>query len=694
MIRIIVLILILTTSRIAAEVRVSGGEHSDFSRLVFDLGNRREWHIEPAAKGIYLVIEGAEFDLSKAFDLIPKTRITSMTVKGPGRLHIRTACDCPIKTFEIRPGLVVVDFIDAVSEPKSIERLKEAFTLKAHQDPSFQSYEKSLWTKFQTEGLKRNLIVDLKNAATGGNITLSDPSSMQLRATDNLIASHGEAGRNIRVNNETQIAWKAPTSEATPDCFDDSWVAISTWGEEEDLAGQLSRAQENVAAELDRPSKNAVISAVKTYLYLGFSAEALHLLETFEHDSKQHAVLMDVAYIMEGRPGNGDIFSSMSACANMSSFWAILEKGLRQESDVYFKTVLGHFNGLPFHLRTVFGGRILEMAKAGDDLTAINIVKNAIERSATPLDDFSKINVAESYRLLGDGKAAGEIFQGLASTYGPAEAQALIGLVSVKLKDKEVVDKTTIDSLYSLLATYHNTPLKERLTEALAVSHALAGDFRLAFSNLSPTFPSHEDVWKLLVENGNDDDFLLQTIAEEPHARTLSYSTRIKISERLLSQGFADAAKSWRPEAFGSKANEDDRLFAGKVLLGSRNPNAVLEMLANLNSTEATRAKAKAYLQAGNYKEAFNTYRAATGSNDRRKSSGGGQPQAVGETSDVEFQKWIDPAELETRLRGSNSGSMLLDGTSLAGARALLDGSGNLRDETMGILRNSSGNED
>lgn len=334
------------------------------------------------------------------------------------------------------------------------------------------------------------------------------------------------------------------------------------------------------------------------------------------------------------------------------------------------------------------------MAKAGDDLTAINIVKNAIERSATPLDDFSKINVAESYRLLGDGKAAGEIFQGLASTYGPVEAQALIGLVSVKLKDKEVVDKTTIDSLYSLLATYHNTPLKEQLTEALAVSHALAGDFRLAFSNLSPTFPSHEDVWKLLVENGNDDDFLLQTIAEEPHARTLSYSTRIKISERLLSQGFADAAKSWRPEAFGSKANEDDRLFAGKVLLGSRNPKAVLEMLANLNSTEATRAKAKAYLQAGNYKEAFNTYRAATGSNDRRKSSGGGQPQAVGETSDVEFQKWIDPAELETRLRGSNSGSMLLDGTSLAGARALLDGSGNLRDETMGILRNSSGNED
>ena len=89
MIRIIVLFMLLTTSPIAAEVRVSGGEHSDFSRLVFDLGNRREWHIEPAAEGIYLVIEGAEFDLSKAFDLIPKTRITSMTVKGPGRLHIR-----------------------------------------------------------------------------------------------------------------------------------------------------------------------------------------------------------------------------------------------------------------------------------------------------------------------------------------------------------------------------------------------------------------------------------------------------------------------------------------------------------------------------------------------------------------------------------------------------------------------------
>ena len=334
------------------------------------------------------------------------------------------------------------------------------------------------------------------------------------------------------------------------------------------------------------------------------------------------------------------------------------------------------------------------MAKAGDDLTAINIVKNAIERSATPLDDSSKINVAESYQLLGDGKAAREIFQDLSNTYGPVEAEALIGLVSVKLKAKEVVDRTTIDSLYSLLATYRNTPLKERLAEALAVSHALAGDFRLAFSNLSPTFTAHEDVWKLLVKNGSDDDFLLQSIAAEPDPRTLSYATRTKISERLLSQGFADAAKSWRPEAFGSKASEDDRLFAGKVLLGSRNPKAVLEMLADLNSTEATRAKAKAYLQAGNYQEAFNTYRAAIGPNDWRKSSGGGRPQAVSETFDVEFPKWMDPAELETRLRGSSSGSMLLEGPSLAGSRALLDGSVNLRDEAMGMLRNSFGFED
>lgn len=694
MIRIIVLLLLLTTSQAAAEVRVSSGEHADFSRLVFDLGNLREWRIEPATEGIDLVIEGAEFDLSKAFDLIPKKRVTSMTVKGPGHLHIGTACDCPMKTFEIRPGLIVVDFFDAISEPRSIERLKEAFTLKALQDSSFQSYEKSLWTRFQTEGLKRDLIVELKNAAASGNITLSDLSSVQLRATDNPIASHGEAGRNIRINNETQIAGKEPTSEATLDCLDDSWVAISTWGEENDLAGQLSRAQENVAAELDWPSENAVISAAKTYLYLGFSAEALHLLEAFEHDSKQHAVLMDIASIMEGRPGNEDTFSSMSACANMSSFWAILEKGRRQDTDIYFKTALGHFNGLPFHLRTVFGGRILEMAKAGDDLTAINIVKNAIERSATPLDDSSKINVAESYRLLGDGKTAGKMFQDLSDTYGPAEAEALIGLVSVKLKDKEVVDKTTIDSLNGLLATHRNAPLKERLTEALAVSHALAGDFRLAFSNLSPTFPAHEDVWKLLVENGSDDDFLLQSIAAEPDPRTLSYATRIMISERLLSQGFADAAKSWRPEAFASKANEDDRLFAGKVLLGSRNPKAVLEMLANLNSIEATRAKAKAYLQAGKYQEAFNTYRAAAGPNDGRKSSGVGRPQAVAETSDFEFQNWIDPAELETRLRGSSSGSMLLEGPSLAGSRALLDGSVNLRDEAIGMLRNSSGFED
>ena len=49
---------------------------------------------------------------------------------------------------------------------------------------------------------------------------------------------------------------------------------------------------------------------------------------------------------------------------------------------------------------------MIEIAKASDDLAALQIVKNAIERSALPLDDVSKVSVAETYRLLGDDAAA------------------------------------------------------------------------------------------------------------------------------------------------------------------------------------------------------------------------------------------------------------------------------------------------
>lgn len=688
MIRAIVLFLLLSTSAATAEVRISSGEHKGFSRLVFDLEDLRKWKLTPITDGVELFVDGADFDLSRAFDRIPKTRITGMTVTDPGRLHITTACSCTTTTFEIRPGLIVIDFNDEQIE--AAERPGNLFPLRSVNAPSLATNEKALWRKFQSESLRRTLTLGLKEAADRGTVNLVDPGTTQTNT--NLPTSTLESGRNIKITNETYEPETTKDDEVSS-CQPDHLVEISSWGEDFDFSEQLSRAQNAIAAELDQPSPDSILSAARTYLYLGLSTEALHLLKVFEADAEQHAVLKTIASIMEARPQEKSVFFQMTSCENMSSFWALLATEHNLPDDFEIRPALGHYKGLPLHLRILFADRMIEIAKASDDLAALQIVKNAIERSALPLDDVSKVSVAETYRLLGDDAAAETMFKDLAKTYGPAEAEALIGLVAVQLRKKEPTDQNTIDSLSGLLTANLNTPLEAELADALAIGLALSGNFKSAFANLRTGSQAGQDIWKLLVESGNDDDFLVLAANTPADATKIKFDTRAFLSERLLSLGFADPARDWRPEAFKPGASDLDRLFAGKVLIELHDSKAALEKLAGLNSSDAINAKARAYLQLGNYSEAIKILQDPNNSVDQTKKSLQEQPQSGKITPDARPQLTINPDELRKRLEDPSLFAVSQETPTLSASQTLLDESKKLRSKSIDVLRSLPGTE-
>ena len=101
----------------AQDVSIRSGEHADFSRLVLDFDSRVTWQFGRVEGGYELRVSTPEvqFDLSRIFALIPRTRVQSVEDRGEGRLFIASSCDCHGDAFDLRASEVVLDIKDGAA---------------------------------------------------------------------------------------------------------------------------------------------------------------------------------------------------------------------------------------------------------------------------------------------------------------------------------------------------------------------------------------------------------------------------------------------------------------------------------------------------------------------------------------------------------------------------------------------------
>ncbi len=104
--------LVVGAPALAQAVRVTSGEHDDFTRLVLEFPGPVDWTLGRTADGYALRLNGPApvYDLSRAFDLIGKGRLAAIRAdEGDGLLYLSIACPCFAMPFEFRPGTVVID---------------------------------------------------------------------------------------------------------------------------------------------------------------------------------------------------------------------------------------------------------------------------------------------------------------------------------------------------------------------------------------------------------------------------------------------------------------------------------------------------------------------------------------------------------------------------------------------------------
>ena len=115
----IVLALLFPAMVLAQEVTVRSGEHAGFSRLVLGFDASAGWQLGRIDGGWEFRAEGSRvsFDVSRVYDLIPRTRIAAVETPAPGVLRLRIDCACHVDGFELRRSRVVIDVKDGPAPP-------------------------------------------------------------------------------------------------------------------------------------------------------------------------------------------------------------------------------------------------------------------------------------------------------------------------------------------------------------------------------------------------------------------------------------------------------------------------------------------------------------------------------------------------------------------------------------------------
>ncbi|MEP5951833.1 MAG: hypothetical protein ABJ249_09535, partial [Lentilitoribacter sp.] len=84
----------------AEPIVVRSGEHDNFTRLVLPLPLGSRWSIDerPGVAKVILEEFNDGFDLSYAFEIIPRTRLVALVARG-SELELQLSCTCPVVAF-------------------------------------------------------------------------------------------------------------------------------------------------------------------------------------------------------------------------------------------------------------------------------------------------------------------------------------------------------------------------------------------------------------------------------------------------------------------------------------------------------------------------------------------------------------------------------------------------------------------
>lgn len=625
----------------AGPVIITSGEHPGFTRLVMQYDGPVDWQVGRTPDGYDLRISHQKpaYDLTKAFDLIKKSRLADLWVDPQsGDLNFGIACACYAMPFEFRPGIIVVDLYDGIPPkgssfevpldgPKPVAALPlppktdtavpvYRWTDLAFPSPLLQAVRPKSTTAIPPdaglstidlglEPLRLTLMQELSRGASQGIVDMAKPGEPVAEMAD------GDPSIQIHLGETPDLVIRQKGQDGLPltaqgeECLSDDQLDVSVWGSGRPIADQMGPERQGMTGEFDRPDPDAVTRAIRFQLFLGFGAEARSLIRAFPDDLPDKPVWISMARILDGEPDPESAFVGMADCETAAALWATLaDPQVRPFSDGAKAAVMRSFSALPPHLRRLLGPRLVERFLAASEIPIATALRDAVLRApGDPGPEIALMQAKMDQTLGKPGKAQAQL-EDLATAPGPASAEALVALVEQRAALGQSVEFAQVQALEELLKERSGGADAPRFKRAVILARAASGDFDGAFSEIDAAPEAKSTLWKLLAQAGADTALLnLATLGPTDLPPLAASQSASLIADRLLGLGLSDQAAKWL-----TLDQAAPRPLQARVALAQGKPQAALDVLQGDDSSVAMTIQAQAYAALGDAKKAAELY--------------------------------------------------------------------------------------
>lgn len=630
----------LPMAALGQTVRVVTGEHADFTRLVMQIPAGLTWSLMGSGpERIFAPSTDLTFDLSRVFDRIPRTRLESARA-GDGRLTLGLACDCPVRAWQDRPGLVIIDISDPTppeqapaAPPPAVTAaprpgIDRARTAREVGEQLAREHAERTASQTETEiavdadlvagiaadlgqqfarALGQGLLESVVEPTTSGAVLRPDASVIDLPA-------------NMRIVDVTQRPDidAPPPQSPDPACRGSEALDFLLDRSDAGFSQGLGQYGQSLFGEFDQASDRGFLDLVQHYLAAGFGAEARSLISNLRDPLPGREILLGFSDVLEGRMSNSRMrLAEALNCGGAAAIGALLARPETAALNDIAPAITLSFGRLPPGLQAILGADLVRALIAGDALDEARIVSESLRRS--PWAAIEDITLADALLegVRGDPARSAEHLDSIALR----TLDGTIAWLDLALDEGTAVAASALDDAEALAAEHRGTSEGLSIMAAVVRLRARSSqpDSALVTLDRLEAWEGNQresaglidalkdEVWSHLTQTTDDHGLIALTLSRSDWLDPdLSLETRQALARRLVDLGFARAAdrllapetdsQSLRLRALAALA-QDDTATAIPLIEGDPSDEA-LQIRAAAASREGRFAEAAALLDA------------------------------------------------------------------------------------------------
>lgn len=596
----IAMLLLLATPSFSAQIFVKSGEHGSFTRLAMELPKNTTALIEKIDEGYEISLNGQPltFDIKSVYQRINHDRFKDIRVDSrTGKLILTFDCACKLVSELLENSFLILDLHDKKHTTAGSSEIEYSFDWK-NSPLDFDNQSMKISNKYNdkigTKNLTKSheiLSKELAKGLSSGVLEISGRRTFQTKirsAEENFM----NADKFITINRDGE---PSTNDEICPPQTD---YEIWNWSANDITPVNFTENADATAPDTDEFDRDTILNLVKSNVYKSFGAEARQLLSGLPEGKIAAPSLWFLSYIVDGDTPPENILRNKQLCGGVIALWSILAANKKDDlQGVNIDGAIQAFLLLPEHLQILHSQKLVGFLISGGQSAAAEMIAAAAERKPGATHATAPIIRAEVSLSLDDPSAAEQTLDSISET--KISVDSLIVKIDASLADRSMPDLKDIETLESLFFSESHGPDGEKLLRALAIGKALTGDFQRATHLSKQSSSVFEEIWGLLITQGQDGDFLREiSDLTDNEIGKLTPNLREKTSQRLIDLGLPALAANWRPQ------ESRNSVLAAEIFLGLEEFDSAINQLANEKSDVAADIRTQALTAMGRYGEA------------------------------------------------------------------------------------------